>query len=796
MTRYLLFTLLMLTGHVGFNQLIKVIDSENKTPIENIYVFDSHNSTLTNKKGKADISDFSRTETIFLQHPSYRNIQITFKIIEEQAFIIELESSIFPIGEVLISANKWEQNSSEIPLKIVQIKEEQIKNSTAQTSADLLKTSKQVYIQKSQLGGGSPMIRGFSANRVLLVLDGVRLNNAIYRSGNLQNVISIDPNSLESAEVILGPGSIIYGSDAIGGVMDFHSLTPKYSTSSKTNIKFTYKNRYSSANHEIMNHADYNFGKEKLSVAGSFSYSDFSDQKMGSHGSEDYLRKEYVLRENNIDKIISNSDPEKQKYTAYNQFNAVQKVRYKASKNLELLYGFHYTTSSNIPRYDRLTQYNNENLKYAEWYYGPQKLQLHNLQINNSTKNKFYDSFKINTAYQNYEESRHDRKFGSDSKRNRFEKLDIYSVNVDAEKKISTKTHFFYGSEWTLNKLNSEAYATDITTKESEEIASRYPDDSKYSSLAFYSNFKWKINNEWTLNTGIRYSHVWINSQLDNSFYDFPFESLNLSTGAINGGLGIAHQSASGWGLKINATSGFRAPNIDDIGKVFDSEPGKVVVPNNKLKPEYIYNFEFSVNKNFAQVLFAEFNAFYSFLDQAMVRDDYSFNGKNTMLYDGVESEVQAIVNTDNAKVWGFNLNTIVKLNTHLTADGNLNLTYGEYKDGSPVRHVPPFFCSFDIKYQTKQLKSKLEIEYNGEISYKDLATTEKDKAYLYAKDKNGNPYSPNWLILNWKNSYLLSRKLNLNFAIENIFNKRYRPYSSGISAMGRNYVFGLSYSL
>ena len=210
MTRYVLFILLMLTGHVGFNQLIKVIDSESKTPIENIYVFDSHNSTLTNKEGNADISNFSKTETIYLQHPSYRNMQINYQLIVEKSYTIELQSSIFPIGEVVISANKWEQNSSEIPLKILRIKEEEIKHSTAQTTADLLKSSKQVYIQKSQLGGGSPMIRGFSANRVLLVLDGIRLNNAIYRSGNLQNVIGIDPNSLESAEVFLGPGSIIY----------------------------------------------------------------------------------------------------------------------------------------------------------------------------------------------------------------------------------------------------------------------------------------------------------------------------------------------------------------------------------------------------------------------------------------------------------------------------------------------------------------------------------------------------------------------------------------------------------
>ena len=77
-----------------------------------------------------------------------------------------------------------------------------------QTTADLLGQIGSVFIQKSQMGGGSPMIRGFATNRVLMVADGVRMNNAIYRSGNNQNIISIDPFSLEDAEVIFGPGSI------------------------------------------------------------------------------------------------------------------------------------------------------------------------------------------------------------------------------------------------------------------------------------------------------------------------------------------------------------------------------------------------------------------------------------------------------------------------------------------------------------------------------------------------------------------------------------------------------------
>ncbi|MCT4604335.1 MAG: TonB-dependent receptor [Marinifilum sp.] len=794
--RILISCLLLFCAGFGFAQELKVIDSETNKPIENVYIFDTHNSILTNKSGIANLTDFTNKEFIYFQHPAYQNLKLVYADIKQQNFIVKLNSNIFPIEEVVVSANKWEQNIKEIPLKVHRIGKNEILHSSSQTSADLLKSCKQVYIQKSQLGGGSPMIRGFSANRILLVLDGVRLNNAIYRSGNLQNVISIDANSLESAEVILGPGSIIYGSDAIGGVMDFHTIKPLFSTSSKPNIDFRYKNRYSSANNEIMNHAFYNYGKEKLSFAGNITYSDFSDQKMGSHGPDDYLRNQYVIRENGEDKIIENSDPEIQKQSAYHQLNFIQKIRYKASDYTELLYGFHYTSSSNIPRYDRLIQFSGENLKYAEWYYGPQRLQMHNFEISLKKASTLYDSFKINGAYQNYRESRHDRKLNSNTKRNRTERLNIYTLNADAEKKLSENTHLFYGSEVTHNSLRSKGYSENITTNSIEEIASRYPDKSKQSSLAFYSNIKHKLNSNWTLNTGIRYSHVWINSKLDNTYYNFPFTDLDLSTGAVNGGIGLAYHSDSGLSVKLNASSGFRTPNIDDIGKVFDSEPGKVVVPNKDLKPEYIYNFDFSISKNFNQLFFIDFNTFYSFLNNAMLRSNYSYDGKNTIIYDDVESKVQAIVNADNAKIWGANIQCIAKINRNFSTTANWNYSNGEYKDRSPVRHVAPMFGSFKIDYKSTKLNSNIELEYNGEISYNNLANSERDKPYLYAKDENGNPYSPDWFIVNWNNNYKLSKSINLNFSVENIFDKRYRPYSSGISGVGRSIVLGITYNI
>lgn len=788
--------LLLISTLASKSQKIKIINASTKKAVEDVYIYTQKSSTTSLAKGEADLSSFSKDAIIFFQHPSFQNRHLTYKKIIEYDFIVQLTPQLFKINEVTIAANKWEQNPDEVPVNLVLIDNGTIQNSEVSTSADLLKESGQIFIQKSQMGGGSPMIRGFAANRVLIVLDGVRLNNAIYRSGNLQNLLNIDPNSLESAEVVLGPGSVIYGSDAIGGVMDFHTIKPRFSTDTSFTFQLNHKTKYASANHELGLHSRYFVGNHQWSYAGNLSKSDYSDLKMGRNGTNQYNRNEYIIRKNHEDRIVQNPHPHVQEGSKLDQTNIIQKLRYKASENTEFQYNFLYSSTSNIPRYDRLSQYSGNKLKYAEWYYGPQKLQLHSLNITNKNKNIVYDSFKLISAYQSYKESRHSRKLNNDNVSKRYEELDIFSINIDFNKKLNKQLELFYGEEYLHNYLNSTAHKKNIVSSEISPLASRYPDNSSYSSLASYANIKWKLNNKLTINGGLRYSHIWIKSKLSKQFYDFPFDQLDLNTSALNGSIGATLQTQNNYLLKINMTTGFRAPNMDDIGKVFDSEPGKVVVPNENLKSEYAYNLDLSLRKTINKNFFVDLNGFYSVLKDAMVRRDFIFNGQSTLMYDGVESQVQAIVNDDRAIIYGISLKARAQLTSNLLLNTYYNRSKGEYKDSSPVRHVPPTFASIALKYKLKKLTSNLSVEYNGEISNSDLANSEKGKPHLYANDKNGLPYSPKWICVNLNNSYQFRDNITLGFSIENIFDTSYRPYSSGISAPGRNFILSLSFEI
>ena len=700
------------------------------------------------------------------------------------------------LGEVVISANKWEQKLSELPNKVVKINRSKILFSNPQTAADLLSQTGAVFIQKSQLGGGSPMIRGFATNRVLLVLDGVRLNNAIYRSGNLQNIISIDPLSIQEAEVVFGPGSLIYGSDAIGGVMDFHTLQPRLSTNEKLFLKGAAITRYSSANNEKTVHADINLGSKKWAMLGSVSYSKFKDLKMGKHGGHDnYLRNEYVERINNTDNIVINAHPRIQRFSGYNQLNILHKVRFKPSKNLDLQYSFNYAGTGDAPRYDRLIQYRNNELRFAEWNYGPMLLRMHVLQVVHTSK-QLYDEMRITTAYQAYEESRISRARNSNNRLTQIEKVKAYSFNADALKKMG-KAEWYYGIENVHNKVGSTGEIKNISNNITRDAVSRYPDGSTWSATGIYSSFKINFHSKITLTTGLRYSYNTLKASFDKTFIQFPYNDAAIREGALTGNAGMVYRPTGSWQWNGNISTGYRMPNVDDIGKLFESVPGNITVPNPELSPEYAWNFELGIIKYLPNKFRLELTGFHTILTDAIVLRPSLFNGYDSIEFEGTLSRVQQLQNVAKATVWGLQAGIEFYFNPGFLWQTQANWTTGKETDDVnneqvPIRHAPPFYGHSLIRYRKEKWTFETSFIYNGEVSHNKLAPSEKGKLGIYAINDIGLPYSPRWYTWNVKSTFRLNKHLAITAGWENITNRRYRPYSSGIAAAGSNLIFSL----
>ncbi len=801
--KFLILCSLLLTFGTIAAQKVTILDADGKAPIVNVVVYNDDRSitALSDFDGKCDLSKFERHERITFRHLSYETYRSTKSQILKRASRIFMTLRAEHLDEVVMSVSKWEQQKKDIPQKIVFIGSQEISFTAPQTSADLLQHSGQVFVQKSQLGGGSPMIRGFATNRLVLSVDGIRMNNAIFRGGNIQNIIAIDPFTIDKTEIIFGPGSVVYGSDAMGGVMNFYTKKPLFSESDGMAVSGNAQYRFSSANTENTAHFDINLGKRKWAFLTSASYHNFGDLLMGSHGPDSYLRNEYVTTVGGQDIVSVNDNSRKQVPTGYDQINIMQKVAFKPNNNWSYDLGIHYSETSDYSRYDRLIRPGNNNNKFrsAEWYYGPQKWFLGNLQIDKKGKGKFYDGLKITTAYQHFEESRHDRAFQDSDLFSTNEKVDALSSNIDFENKKIGNLRLYYGGEYIFNKVGSVGYVRNIGTDSQLNAASRYPDGSTWQTMAGYLHGEYKAKPNFTMLSGLRYSHVWIDAIFDKTFYPFPFDDANLSTGALTGSLGISWFPKANLQITLNGSTGFRAPNIDDVGKIFDSEPGSVVVPNPDLVAEYAYNMELGAQKNFGDKVVFKATTFYTYLVDALVRRDFLFNGDSQIEYKGELSNVQAIQNAAKAYVYGFEFGLEAFFSDNLSISSNLTLTEGieEEEDGtdSPGRHVAPTFGDFHIKWKNQRLKTDLFLNYNGEITFSSLASSEKSKDYIYAVDANGNPYSPSWYTLNARAQYLMSNTLKVHIGLENITDQRYRPYSSGIVAPGMNLIIGVGYN-
>lgn len=711
----------------------------------------------------------------------------------------------YKLNDFVFSASRWCQESESQPVRISRISFDEANAFNPQTAADVLGLTGEVFIQKSQYGGGSPMIRGFATNRLLYSIDGVRMNSAIFRAGNLQNVISLDQFAIGSTEVLFGPGAVSYGSDAIGGAMVFSTLQPRLAKDGKPVAYGAATVRTATASNELTTHIHAGVGWRRWALLTSFTSSSFDDLEQGLHGPEEYIMPYIVIPSINsdggIDDIVAtNGDKRRQSPSGYSQMNLMQKVRYTPNDAWNIEYALHLSETSEYARYDRHQRMRGGLPRYAEWNYGPQKWIMNHLRVEHAGGAAVYDSLRLDLALQRFEESRISRDLNKPTRETQSEKVDAWSANIDFLKNLSDALSISYGAEYVRNDVRSKGVATDILTGDSEPMAARYP-KAEWHSAGVYTQAEWHVTNRLNLAAGLRYNYYWIENDFSTAGYEIPFApKQSASAGSVSGNIGLNWRPKAGWLFRVNYARGFRAPNVDDMGKLFDSVDGCVTVPNPELKPEYADNIEIGVAKRFGTCLKADVTAYYTRLDNAIVRRDHIFNGAPTMEYGGGQCRVQALQNAAVANVWGIQAAVDARLAKWFYANARLNWQRGreELDNGetSPSRHAAPVFGRVAVGYECDRGTVEVFTAFQAECSAEDMPEEERGKTEFYALDKDGNAYSPAWITLNLRASYRFAKGLSLNATLENLTDRRYRPYSCGISAPGRNMTLSVTYAL
>jgi hemoglobin/transferrin/lactoferrin receptor protein len=716
------------------------------------------------------------------------------------------------VQAVVITGNKYEQQSKKITQQIDVISKETIANTNAPSTGDLLMQSGKLFVQKSQLGGSSPVIRGFEANRILLVIDGVRMNNGIYRGGHLQNVITVDQSMLNNVEIAYGPASTLYGSDALGGAIQMTTKKVLLNTNKKTELQnISAFARYSSACNEGTGHVDFTFADRFFGSLTSITYSNFGDLRAGANRSSAYgnvgLRNFTVQPINGKDSMVPNSNPQLQTGTGYMQYDILQKFFFSQSNKVKHNFNIQFSNSGDVPRYDRLSEVDNNGIaKNAEWYYGPQKRLMGSYKLELRELNGFFNQSNILLAYQNIEESRNTRSYRKEFLTRRAENLDVVSADVNA-RHLDDKNDFVVGADLQYTNAISTSKQISSINGSTKAGSTRYADGGNNYTIAgiYAQNNHEFLKDKVYLNTGLRYNYTNLMSKFDDTtFYKFPFKELNQTHGALTGNLGLNYFVTDNLKLAVGYASGFKSPNIDDAAKVFETAKGvSVIVPNENLKSERAHTFDATIEYNDIQndQNFG-ITGFYTILQNAMVLDYAKFNGADSISYDGTMTRVISVTNQAQANIYGVNIYGRTSLTDALSLDGTITLTRGELNANSiflnptgiqrPMDHIPPTYGRLGINYKRKIWYATAWALFNGEKSidqYNPLPGNEDNLVYATPTGM------PAWFTLNVRGGYTFNKNYTLQAGVENILDTHYRHFASGISAPGRNIVITARYN-
>ena len=747
---------------------------------------------ITNRKGYILLKTINEFDSISINFLG-KSYQQSYLELKENNYLFRISSSkdkSLPVFVTSISGN------SQLPTGMKElnhqvIKSNEILNSNASSAAELLTLVDGVTIQKTSFAGGSPIIRGFEANRILLMVDGVRMNNAIYRGGHLQNSITVDPFILESCDVIFGPSAVSYGSDAIGGVIHYKTKDPVLKNKKDiSNFSGLYFARANSATNELSNHINFNFSAKKVASLTSITYKKYGDVSMGQnrvHGFQNWGLNSFYTEFNNLqDTIIANSNPSIQKGVGFNQIDLTNKILFSLNSKTKLIINSQFSSSSDLQRFDQLNNLTLTNLpEYGQWNYGPQKRFLNSISFTSIFSSFLFDDVKAIFSHQHIEESRVTREFNSFFQKNSMEKVNVLGSNIQFSKSLGSNSKLNYGTEIYYNSVESSAYVVNLLDSTISSTNSRYPNGGSNTFYpAIYGSYNLK-KNKISLIGGIRYTWNHIYASFTENVLGFLSDDFELKKHSLNGSLSTYFYPNETTKIYLDLSTGFRAPNIDDLGKVFIKDQF-LTVPNGQLLPEYAYNFSLGIGKKMEfeniQLSFSS-SSFITILDNVITKQSLEINGSSLFYYDSNFYEVLANQNSETGLVYGISGSLSIIFFNDLKFHSSLCYTKGIIKNNQvPMSHIPPLFGNLNLSYNLKKFEIQILNNFNAEKIIE-----------LFGQGNTDNPLEaspmgyPAWWVVNTKFGYQYREFLNLSIGFYNLLDIHYKTFASGISAPGKS---------
>jgi len=651
------------------------------------------------------------------------------------------DTTYIPIEEIVIIAQRSKTNTINRPESISTLNGQDPHLGTAVSTPEALSVIPGVWMQQTNLGGGSPFLRGLTGYHTLILVDGIRLNNSTFRSGPNQYLNTIDPLLIDRVEVMKGQGAVPYGSDALGGTVQLFSKSPDFSVTGN---------------------------KLKGSLYG----------KCMSHGMEKSSR--FEIESNllntafiagatikNLGDIVAGQGLGTLSPTGYPEKSFDGKIKHRFNNKQMLTGAVQFHRQDDVPLYHKI-----ENGDYSRYHFDPQQRLLSYLQLESFYKSPLFSKIRYTASYQNSIEKRIKQKSGSTVRSDEEDIVSTFHGSVEVISRPASVWNVSSGIEYYEDHIRSETTSMDEASGLSQVGRGLYPDGSTARNFALYTLHSLNLN-RFSFTFGGRYNYFQL------SVPDESPGNITLSPSALIGNAGLNYKITEGLRFVTSISSGFRAPNINDVSSLGIAD-FRYEIPNYDLKPEKSINvdagFKMQSRRASANIVF-----FRNQLKDLIANVKSSYNGNDSI--DGVQ--VYQRINLNQAVIQGFEADGAYSILPSLNLFGNISYTYGKDLDTeSPLRRIPPLNSRLGLKYSgSKKFQAIIEWVHAGEQTR--LSGGDIDDSRI----QDGG--TPSWNVANCSVGYS-GKFYQVNAGVRNILDEVYRCHGSGIDGRGRNFWISL----
>ncbi len=756
----------------------KVIAEKGGSPLPHVEVFieELRRGDVSDENGEFRLSQLPPGKYIvsfrLLGYEDYNQPNVVLTSNETIKINVSLTPNVLEMNSLLVTATRTADASYDLPQMVSVVTARKIHERNAQQTPELLREESGLTVQKTNQGGGSPIMRGFKANKLLLLVDGIRMNNATYRGGNTQYLNTIGAASIDRVEIVHGPNSVLYGSDALGGTINVSTRTPRLTASPNFRFGGGLSGNVATAENTKTTHLRLEAANQRVGFLVEGSLQSFGDVERGTNGGGTLMQR--LQDDSRTQRILR----KKQAPNAYDSYDFTAKSLMQLGNAQRLTAAYQLNRQSEVPRYDVV-----ETLSDSIRLFDPQERDLFYVSFDDHDPTPLYNSLSVTLSFHRQFERRIRQRFGRvQETRDQFRTWTT-GLQVQFNKDLGTRHRAVYGTELYYDDVATRSTIRNTQTDDEAATAPVFPNGSSFFMLGVFAQDAFRLSESWEITAGVRFGLTRLRAPFrDDPQSDDVFGNVRQNATSLTGSLGSRLKISDAVSFVTNLSQGFRVPNLDDVSKLGPGGGSSFFdVPNPDTEREKSISLDGGLKLRSHQIN-ASIIGFYNYVTDLLVRRRATFGG-SPFVVDGSDTlSVFRKENAGEAFTAGFTSAAEILLQDRLSVFGNFSYTYGEnLSDDEPVSGIPPFTGLVGVRWRDSKFWTEVNSRFATEQSRLSLSDLED------LRIPEGG--TPGWWTLNVRGGLEVSRHLALNLSIANIFDQNYREHLSGLNAPGRNFI-------